>query len=207
MRLTYPFDLPILPYDFYDMQPYISDWTMKTHYEKNHRGYVNKTNELVAKMPQYQNMNLAMLVSQANGVLFNQSAQHLNHVFWWFSMKPPVANNLPSKNLMTKIIQSFGSFEGWKEDFIAKGLSRFGSGWVWLVKEDGKLKNITTANAGVPNYVNGINPLLVCDLWEHAYFCDYTTNRKAYITNWMNCINWQMAEVRYAGEDALLKLF
>lgn len=207
MRLRYPFDLPILPYSFTDMQPYISEWTMKTHYEKNHQGYIDKTNELVAKMPNYQNMTLAMLVSQANGVLFNQSAQHLNHVLWWYSMKPPTIKNVPSKNLLKKINQDFGSFEGWKRDFIAKGLSQFGSGWVWLVKEDGKLKNVTTANAGIPNYVNGIVPLIVCDLWEHAYFCDYTTDRKKYITNWINCINWKMAEVRYTGEDALLKLF
>lgn len=207
MRLQYPFDLPKLPYSFTDMQPYISEWTMKTHYERNHRGYVDKTNELLSTKPTYQQMSLAMLVSQSKGKLFEMSAQHFNHTFWWFSMKPPKALNLPSEKVLNHIIKDFGSIQNWKNDFISKAQSQFGSGWVWLVKENGKLVNTTTSNAGIPNFVNGIVPLLVCDLWEHAYFCDYATNRKKYIEGWFNCINWQMVDVRYNNEDGLMKIF
>ena len=206
MRLTYPFDLPVLPYAFDAMEPYMSEWTMRTHYERNHRGYVNKTNEIISKLPNYQNVTLAKVVSSAKGVLFEQSAQHFNHVLWWFSMKPPQVMNLPSKPMLNHIIKDFGSFDAWKEDFTNKAVSRFGSGWAWLVKDGDRLMNVTTANAGIPNFVNGIIPLLVCDLWEHAYFCDYATNRKQYVQNWFNCINWQMADVRYNGKDELLKL-
>ena len=207
MRLTYPFDLPKLPYSFDAMKPYVSEWTMESHYEKNHRGYVTKTNELISKLPQMQDRTLASVVSQSKGKLFEQSAQHFNHVFWWFSMKPPKMISIPSQTLTIAIEKDFGSFDNWKNDFLSKGLSRFGSGWVWLCKDGDRIVNTTTANAGIPNFINGITPLLVCDLWEHAYFCDYTTNRKQYITNWFNLINWQMVEVRYNGEDELLKLF
>ena len=207
MRLTYPFDLPILPYEFRDMEPNISEWTMKTHYERNHRVYVNKTNELTSKLPHFQKLSLAMVVSQAQGGLFNQSAQHFNHVIWWFSLQIPQLNNTPTPMLRKQIIKDFGSFENWKKDFVSKALSVFGSGWAWLVKEDEKLLNVTTLNAGVPNFANGIVPLLVCDLWEHAYFCDYTTDRKKYIENWFNCANWNMAQVRFDGKDQLFNLF
>jgi Fe-Mn family superoxide dismutase len=207
MRLQYPFDLPVLPYSFTDMQPYISEWTMKSHYERNHRNYVNKLNELLVKAPAYQNMSLGMLVSRSKGSLFEMSAQHFNHVFWWFSIKPPKPLKLPSETVLNHIVKDFGSMQNWKNDFINKAQSQFGSGWVWLVKENGKLVNSTTSNAGIPNFVNGITPLLVCDLWEHAYYCDYTTSRKKYIENWFNCINWQMVDVRYSGKDAIMDIF
>ena len=207
MRLQYPFDLPTLPYKFDSLEPYMSEWTMKTHYEVNHQGYVNKTNGLIKDQPKFQNMKLAMLLTLAKGNLFDQAAQHFNHVVWWFSMRPPQSNNIPQSQLMTMIVRDFGSFENWKNDFIKKAKSRFGSGWCWLCFDNGKLENITTSNAGIPNFIGGKKILLVCDLWEHAYFCDYTTDREEYIRGWFECINWQMAEVRLLGEDMIFNLY
>jgi len=208
MRLFYPFDLPKLPYGFSDMLPYMSEWTMKTHYTVNHQGYVNNTNKLLANKPDLQKSKLALLLTQAKGPLFDQAAQHFNHVIWWYSMQPASKEYTePSGKLKALIIQHFGSIENWRADFIKKAKAQFGSGWCWLVFEKGKLYNVTTPNAQIPNFFSGRQPLLVCDLWEHAYFCDYTTDREKYIKGWFHCVNWKMANVRLAGEDGLFSLY
>jgi Fe-Mn family superoxide dismutase len=208
MRLIYPFDLPKLPYSFTDMIPHISEWTMETHYEVNHRGYIAKANGLLADQPELQNEKLAMLLTVTKGDLFNNIAQHFNHTLWWFSMKPPQQTTYePTPIFKSMMERDFGSVENWRSDFIEKAKGQFGSGWVWLCLERGKLINLTTSNAGVPNFIGDRLPLLVCDLWEHAYFCDYTTDRAKYIQNWFNLINWQMAEVRLRNEDTIFKIY
>lgn len=208
MRLVYPFDLPKLPYTFSDMIPHISEWTMQTHYEVNHAGYVKKSNDIIADQPQFQTQKIALLLTQVKGSLFNNLAQHFNHVVWWFSMKPPEQTTYePTQIIKSMMVRDFGSVENWRSDFIEKAKGQFGSGWCWLCVEDGKLVNITTANAGIPNFISNRKPLLVCDLWEHSYFCDYTTNREKYIKNWFKCINWQMAEVRLKNEDMLFNIY
>lgn len=208
MRLVYPFDLPILPYGFDQLMPVSSEWTVKTHYEVNHAGYIKKSNELLSQKPAMQDQKLALLLTHVSGNLFNQLAQHFNHVVWWFSMMPEDKTTYePTPLLKSMMIRDFGSVQSWRDDFLQKALKQFGSGWCWLCVEDGKLLNITTANAGIPNFVNGRVPLLVCDLWEHAYFCDYTTKRKEYIQRWFTILNWNMAEVRLKGEDQIFNLY
>lgn len=208
MRLVYPFDLPTLPYSFTDMIPHISEWTMQTHYEINHSGYIQKANELIKDQPQFQEQKLAMVLTIAKGDLFNNLAQHFSHTLWWFSMKPPhLTTYEPPQSIKTMMTRDFGSVENWRLDFIQKAKEQFGSGWVWLCLENGKLINITTSNAGIPNFINHRLPILVCDLWEHSYFCDYATDREKYIQNWFKCINWQMAEVRLRNEDMIFKIY
>ena len=208
MRLVYPFNLPKLPYNFDQLMPTSSEWTVKTHYEVNHAGYIKKANQLLSQKPALQDQKLAMLLTQTHDNLFNQLAQHFNHVIWWFSMIPSDQTTFdPPLLIKNMMIRDFGSVQSWRDDFLQKSLRQFGSGWCWLCVENGKLLNITTSNAGIPNFVNGRIPLLVCDLWEHAYFCDYTTNRKEYIQNWFKVLNWKMAEVRLKGEDQIFKLY
>jgi len=208
MRLIYPFDLPKLPYQFDDMKPYLSEWTMRTHYEVNHLGYVKRVNSIIKDQPQYQDQKLAMLLTIVKGKLFNNLAQHFNHVVWWFSLKPPHLTTFdPPTTIAKMMIRDFGSFNNWRSDFIEKAKNQFGNGWVWLCLENGQLVNVTTSNAGIPNFIGGKIPLLVCDIWEHAYFCDYTTNRKKYIEGFFNCINWEMVEARLRGEDLIFSLY
>ena len=123
MRLTYPFDLPTLPYSFESMHPCISDWTMQTHYECNHAGYVKKLNLILNSLPKLHQTALASIVLSSKGKLFNNAAQHLNHVFWWYTLKPPTILSVPDQPLLTQIQMDFGSFDDWKKDFHEKAMS------------------------------------------------------------------------------------
>jgi len=208
MRLIYPFDLPKLPYNNSDMYPYISELSIQIHYDKNHRAYVDKANSILKDLPQYHNDRLALLLTQVKGSLFNNLAQHFNHTLWWFSIKPPQSTSYDPPLIIQKMmIRDFGSVDNWRTDFINKGKDQFGNGWIWTCVENGKLINITTANAGIPNFFSNRKPILICDIWEHAYFCDFNIDKEQYIKNFMHCINWQMCEVRLRNEDIIFNLY
>lgn len=187
------FILPALPYAPTALEPHISARTMEFHHGKHHKTYVDKANEL-AKGTAIEGMDLPQAVIEAKklgGALFNNIGQIYNHNLFWLSMTPAAA--APSDSLMQKLITTFGSFEAFKEQFVAAGIGQFGSGWVWLVSNKGTLEIVKTANADTP-LTEGKTPLLVCDVWEHAYYLDYQNRRADFVKVFIEKLaNWQFA--------------
>ena len=184
--------LPDLPYGYSTLAPTISETTLRTHHDKHHARYVQVTNELVAETRD-THIPLEDLVVDAdrNGArkLFNNSAQAWNHAFFWECMHPE--RSAPSGPLAQKLTDAFGGLLQLKERFTAEGTSHFGSGWVWLVAKGEHLSVISTHDAGLPITTPGFTPLLVCDLWEHAYYLDHKNDRAGFLSAWWNLlINW-----------------
>ena len=185
--------LPDLPYAADGLAPYISAETMGFHHGKHHNAYVVKTNELIGGTS-LENSNLEEIIVAAhkdnNQGLFNQAAQVWNHSFYWNSMSPN-GGGQPSGEIATKINQDFGSFDEFKAQFTNAGATQFGSGWAWLVLENGKLKVEKTANADTPLVRSGATPLLTMDVWEHAYYLDYQNLRPKYMETFLDhLVNW-----------------
>jgi len=191
-------ELKKLPFGENSLEPFISAETLQYHYGKHHAGYVNKLNELI-KGTEYENMSLSSIIRDADGAVFNNAAQVFNHTFYWNSLSG--VKSAPSGKLLLKIDDDFGSVDALKKEFIEAGATLFGSGWVWLVREPkGRLKVIKTENAKTPlssHYV----PLLVCDVWEHAYYIDYRNLRLKYLEEFWNHINWGFALRAYNKTD------
>ncbi|PLS69142.1 MAG: superoxide dismutase [Fe] [Cyanobacteria bacterium M5B4] len=195
------FELPNLPYEQNALEPYISANTLSFHHGKHHAGYVNNLNNLV-KDTDLADKSLEEIVKATAGDaskagIFNNAAQVWNHTFYWHSMKPN-GGGAPSGALAAKIDADFGSFDAFKEQFKAAGTSQFGSGWAWLVLENGTLKVTKTLNAENP-LTSGQIPLLTMDVWEHAYYLDYQNRRPDYAQTFLNSlVNWEFAEANYA---------
>lgn len=177
-----------LPYSMDALEPYMSKETLEYHYLKHHQGYVNKLNELIAGTD-YEDMSLVEIVKNSQGTVFNNSAQVFNHDFFWNSLTP---DHCELSSVLNELFsREFESFEGFKKEFTAKALSHFGSGWVWLVqKSDNSLEVISTPNAATP-ITEGLKPLLVCDVWEHAYYIDHRNMRANYVENFFKLVNWE----------------
>jgi len=191
------FDLPPLPYNQNALEPYISKETIEYHYDKHHRGYVNKLNALI-KGTDLEKKKLEEIIKKTtNKSIFNNAAQVFNHTFYWNSMSPKKLK--PGKTTEILLKKYFGSLETFKEEFIKAAITLFGSGWVWLIqKKDGTLAIKQTGNAGCP-IKDGEKPILTCDVWEHAYYIDYRNLRKKYVENWWNLINWDFVEKNLNG--------
>lgn len=192
------FELPSLPYAPDALAPYMSAETLDFHHGKHHKAYVDKLNELTASGP-FAGKSLEEVVVGSYGkpetqVLFNNAGQHWNHNHFWKWMKPSGGGSIPGE-LERRIVSDFGSVDKFKEDFKAAGVGQFGSGWAWLVKgKDGTLKIETTSNADTP-IAHGGTPLLVADVWEHAYYLDYQNRRPDHVTAWLDkLVNWSFAE-------------
>ena len=195
------FVLPPLPYDKAALEPHISAKTFEFHHGKHHKAYVDKANELV-KGTALEGMPLenAVIESRKQGVgpLFNNIGQIYNHNFFWQSMTPNGGGVAPAP-LLDKITAAFGSFDAFKEQFVNAGLGQFGSGWVWLVSNGGKLEIVKTANAESP-LTEGKKPLLVCDVWEHAYYLDFQNRRADFLKVFVEkLINWKFAAANYGA--------
>ncbi|MGL9717977.1 MAG: superoxide dismutase [Wolbachia sp.] len=190
------FTLPELPYDKTALEPYISAKTLDFHYDKHHKGYLNKLNEL-AESTDVKIEELIMKVHGNSGKvsIFNNAAQVWNHTFYWSSMKKNGGGKPEEDSLLAKKIQDdIGGFDKFYEEFSSHGVSQFGSGWVWLVLEKGKLKITKTPNADLP-LIHGQVPLLTMDVWEHAYYLDCQNRRIDYIKVFLDhLINWDFAE-------------
>ena len=194
------FELPDLPYAHDALEPVISRRTMEFHHDKHHAAYVNVTNELVQKSGQgYASLEEVIRASAGKDAkLFNNSAQAWNHAFFWNSMAP--ARQAPSGALAAAIDTAFGGLEQLKTAFVTEGVGHFASGWVWLVAEGGALKVISTHDAADTVTEAGVTPLLVCDLWEHAYSLDHQNNRKGFLETWFDTLaNWEFAAVQFAS--------
>lgn len=185
------FTLPELPYPKDALAPHISAETLDFHHGKHHNAYVTKLNELVAADASLAGKSLEDLMRTTSGAVFNQAAQVWNHTFYWHSMKPGGGGE-PKGPLADAINKAFGSFATFKEKFSAAAVGQFGSGWAWLVKNNGNLEIVATSNAACP-LTEGKTPILTCDVWEHAYYIDYRNARPKYVESWWNLVNWDHA--------------
>lgn len=182
------FELPQLPYALNALEPHISKETLEYHYGKHHLTYVNNLNQLLENHPM-ANDSLENIILKSDGGLFNNAAQVWNHSFYWNCLIPN-AKPEPQGKLMHAIIEKFGSFATFKEQFSKTALTTFGSGWAWLVQStDGQLAITSTSNADTPMR-HGQKALLTCDVWEHAYYIDYRNARVQYIEHFWNLVNW-----------------
>lgn len=190
--------LPDLPYAEDALEPHISAETISYHYGKHHRAYVDKLNSLVQDT-QYKNATLEEMIRHADGAIFNNAAQIWNHTFYWNGMGPECGGQ-PSGDLGSAIKEFFGSFDEFKIAFNSAALGNFGSGWTWLVKDrDGVLEIVNTDDAANP-MTRGLEPLLVCDVWEHAYYVDYRNGRAAYLDSFWNLVNWDFVAQNHRGD-------
>jgi len=196
---TPAFALPPLPYAENALEPFISARTMSYHYDKHHLTYVDSLNKLVAGTP-FAGESLETIIQETVGAadkvqIFNSAAQDWNHTFFWNSMKPG-GGGAPTGRLLEIIDKSFGSYEKFRAAFVDAGVKQFGSGWVWLIQDGDNLSVISTSNADTP-IAHGQNPLLTCDVWEHAYYLDFQNRRKDFLGAFLDHLaNWQAAESR-----------
>jgi superoxide dismutase, Fe-Mn family len=171
-----------------DLAPAMSEETLDYHYGKHHQAYMTKLKQLLEGKPEAEK-SLEELVKTTSGVTFNQAAQVWNHTFFWNSMKPNGGGE-PTGNVKDLITRDFGSLEKFKEEWVAKGLGQFGSGWVWLVLDGDKTKIVTTGNAETP-LTTSAKPLLTCDVWEHAYYIDTRNDRGKFLNVWLDkLVSW-----------------
>ncbi len=183
------FTLPELPYALDALAPHISKETLEYHYGKHHNAYVTNLNKLTEGKPE-ASKSLEDLIKSAKGPVFNNAAQVWNHTFYWNCLKPQ-GGELPTGALLEAINASFESFDEFKKLFTSMAVGLFGSGWVWLVKdEDGTLGIEAMSNAGNP-LTNGQTPLLTCDVWEHAYYIDHRNARAKYVEAFWGLVNWE----------------
>ena len=196
--------LPDLPYAYDALEPYISKEIMELHHDKHHAGYVDNLNKALEKFPDLQNKTAEELLMDLNAVpeeirmaVRNNAGGHVNHSMFWEIMKPNGGGE-PSGALAEEIKKTFGSFADLQTKFNEAGAKRFGSGWVWLVKnKDGKLEIISTANQDNP-MSEGHTPIMGNDVWEHAYYLQYKNVRPDYLKAWWNVVNWQEVEKKFA---------
>lgn len=194
--------LPELPYDYDALHPVISAATMKLHHGAHHRGYVDKLNALI-KGTDLADASLESIVKRSSGAIFNNAAQAWNHAFHWRSLRPKVSHGAPQGALAARIDADFGGQQRFGELFKAAAMGVFGSGWVWLVDIGGKLEIKPTANADTP-IAHGQQPLLVLDVWEHAYYLDYQSRRLAYVEGAVDLLlDWEFAERNFARQEAV----
>jgi|ERR1035437_3067606 Fe-Mn family superoxide dismutase len=181
--------LPELPYKKDALAPLISAETFEYHYGKHHNTYVVNLNKLI-KGTEFEKMELDAIVKKAKGPVYNNAAQHWNHSFFWNCLRAKQEPEL-DEGFMLLINKSFGSLGELKAKFSEAALGLFGSGWVWLVDNGNEtLSIISSQNAGNP-LVEGKKPLLVLDVWEHAYYIDYRNKRADYIEAFWTLINWE----------------
>ncbi|MFA9380940.1 MAG: superoxide dismutase [Acetanaerobacterium sp.] len=208
MNECYPYKLIPLPYDYDALEPYINEETMRLHHDKHLGAYVANLNKALTDYPALQKMPLTTLLARCSSLpepvseaVCNNGGGVYNHDLF-FSLMSPEPVKTPSGPLLEAINQSFGSLERWRERFKACALGRFGSGWAWLaVCHGGWLTTASTANQDVL-FPTGVCPILLLDVWEHAYYLQYQNRRAEYIDNWFNIVDWSLVEARY---DACLK--
>ncbi|MBR1626772.1 MAG: superoxide dismutase [Bacteroidales bacterium] len=189
------FSLPELPFAINALEPHISENTLNFHYGKHHQTYVNTLNSLI-EGTKYEKLSLEEIIKNSEGGIFNNAAQVYNHTFFWNCLTPNHQKE-PTGRLRQAIEDSFGSFDNFKAEFTQKSVGLFGSGWCWLVKDnENKLQIIQKQNAGCP-LTDGLIPLLVCDVWEHAYYLDKQNARPKYLESFWELVDWKKVETRF----------
>lgn len=206
------YTLPALPYAFAALEPHIDAMTMEIHHDKHHAAYIKNLNTALATAPDLAKQPLDQLLAALPAIpdealrntLRNNGGGHWNHDFFWKTLAPADQSAKPSAALATALDSAFGSMDGFKKSFGEAATKRFGSGWAWLIVQDGKLKITSTPNqdnpamkGSVPAADFGI-PLLGLDVWEHAYYLHYQNRRPDYIAAWWNIVNWPTVSERFA---------
>lgn len=199
------FTLAPLPYAYDALEPYIDTLTMQIHHDRHHQAYVDNLNKAIAGTPN-EGKTLEELVAAAGSIspaVRNNGGGHWNHDFFWNSLKkagPSDDLNTPSGKLAEAINEAFGSFDAFKEKFANAGMTRFGSGWAWLIVKDGKLEVSSTPNQDNPLMdvaeIKG-KPILGADVWEHAYYLKYQNKRADYLAAFWNVVNWDKVAERF----------
>lgn len=189
------FKLPELNYGYDQLEPYIDARTMEIHHTKHHQAYINNLNAALEGHEDLKQLTIEELLTNLEGInegirmaVRNNGGGHLNHTMFWEIMSPNGGGE-PTGELMEMINRDFGSFEEFKAEFKKAALSRFGSGWAWLVLDGDKLKVVSTPNQDNP-ISDGLNPILGIDVWEHAYYLKYQNLRPDYVDAWFNVVDW-----------------
>ncbi len=198
---------PSLPYDYSALEPWIDTETMHLHHDKHHQAYVDNLNKALEPHPDLLNSdvdlltNLSLVPEDIRQKVRNNLGGHVNHTIFWTLLTPNPKGQaiLPSDSLMEAISKEFGNFEQFKEKFLATALSRFGSGWAWLVADGTKLSILDTPNQDNPLIEKpDLRIILGLDVWEHAYYLKYQNRRADYVKAWWNVVNWPEANKRYS---------
>ncbi len=199
------FEVPPLPYDYSALEPHIDTQTMQIHHDKHHAAYVTNLNKALEGAPELAGKSIGEIVSNLSSVpekirqaVINNGGGHYNHTLFWEIMKPKGGGE-PKGDLAKAIGAAFGNYEGLREKVNNAGMTRFGSGWAWLVVDkSGQLLVLSTANQDNP-LSNGLQPILGVDVWEHAYYLKYQNRRADYLSAWWNVVNWDAVAARYAA--------
>ncbi|QCI23743.1 superoxide dismutase [Mn] [Buchnera aphidicola (Macrosiphoniella sanborni)] len=193
--------LPALPYSYDALEPFFDEQTMKIHHTKHHQNYINNTNTILENTT-FSSLSIEELISILNeiildnkNVLRNNAGGHINHSFFWKGLK---IGSVLTHDFKREIEKQFGDFESFKEQFESVALNHFGSGWVWLVNQNGILSIVSTINQDSPLMGKIISktfgsPIIGLDLWEHAYYLKYQNRRLDYIKSFWNIVNWERA--------------
>lgn len=197
------FKLPSLSYAYDALEPHIDKKTMEIHHTKHHQAYVDNLNKALEGYEKYHDLSIRELIAGLNSLpdeiktaVRNNGGGHLNHEMFWNTMSPNGGGN-PVGKVAKRMKEDFGGFENFKSEFKKAALSRFGSGWAWLIKnEDGKLEITSTPNQDNP-VSEGKNPLLGLDVWEHAYYLKYQNRRADYVDSWFNVVDWNKVEEKF----------
>jgi Fe-Mn family superoxide dismutase len=197
------FELPKLVYSFEGLEPYIDAKTVEIHYTKHHATYLSNCNKALEAHPELFEKSIEWILSHLDQipedirtVVKNNGGGYFNHNLYWENMGPVGSKSLSGK-LLQKVDETYGSLANLKSEIEKTGLARLGSGYSWLsMKKDGSLIVHSTMNQDCP-LSEGLTPLLVVDVWEHAYYLKYQNRRAEYLTNWWNIVNWEVVQKRY----------
>ncbi len=200
---TYPFVVRPLPYEYDALMPVLDAETLKFHHDKHYKTYVDNLNNILADYPELQQWSLKELLTRMDQIpaaaqtpIRNNGGGVYNHELYFDSMKC-VAGQEPAGELAEAIKREFGSYQQWKEQMKQAAVSKFGSGWAWLLSDkEGKLSIMQTANQDVPD-LQEFTPIFLVDVWEHAYYLQYQNRRVDYVEGWFELINWRKAQKRY----------
>ncbi len=197
-------ELPALPYAFDALEPHIDTKTMEIHHGRHHAAYVNNLNAALEKHPELFEKSLEDLLTSLDslpedirGAVRNNGGGHANHTLFWEIMSKN-GGGAPTGELADEINTSFGSFDQFKEEFAKAAMTRFGSGWAWLIVDGGKLSITSTPNQDTP-VMEGKTPILGLDVWEHAYYLNYQNKRPDYIAAFWNVVNWDEVSKRFVA--------
>ena len=194
--------LPPLPYDYAALEPHIDEQTMRIHHDKHHAGYVNNLNAALTDHPALAEKSVGALIADLaavpeaiRGAVRNNGGGHANHTLFWEIMAPGGAS-APAGSLAEAIDRAFGSLDAFKDAFTKAGMTRFGSGWAWLVRTGSDVAVLSTPNQDSP-LMEGHLPILGCDVWEHAYYLKYQNRRADYLAAFWNVVNWTEVARRF----------
>ena len=203
------YSVPQLQYSYDSLEPFIDTATMKLHHDTHHAAYVKNLNGALTTHPELAKTRLEVLLADltlvpedVRDVVKNHGGGHFNHSLFWSSMNRK-GKSAPEGQLASAVASTFGSFDTFKTKFQEAGMKRFGSGWVWLVKNpSGAISIISTANQDTP-LAEGLQPLLGNDVWEHAYYLKYQSKRAEYLSAWWSVVDWAVVEKRFAGSSTI----